>query len=67
MASLLAPYGNRGALSVAQNLDAKLEDVLRQAAAGDGVGMTFGGLSWTSISFLPVPIQRAAAPWITSH
>lgn len=33
MASLLAPYGNRDALSVARELDAKVEDVLRQAAA----------------------------------
>jgi uncharacterized protein (DUF302 family) len=33
MASLLAPYGNRDALSVARDLDAKVEDVLRQAAA----------------------------------
>jgi uncharacterized protein (DUF302 family) len=33
MASLLAPYGNRDALSVAPDLDAKVEDVLRQAAA----------------------------------
>ena len=32
MASLLAPYGNRDALSVARDLDAKVEDVLRQAA-----------------------------------
>ena len=33
MASLLAPYGNRDALRVARDLDAKVEDVLRQAAA----------------------------------
>jgi uncharacterized protein (DUF302 family) len=33
MASLLAPYGNPDALSVARDLDAKVEDVLRQAAA----------------------------------
>ena len=33
MASLLAPYGNRDAVSVARDLDAKVEDVLRQAAA----------------------------------
>jgi uncharacterized protein (DUF302 family) len=33
MASLLAPYGDRDALSVACDLDAKVEDVLRQAAA----------------------------------
>jgi uncharacterized protein (DUF302 family) len=33
MASLLAPYGDRNALSVARDLDAKVEDVLRQAAA----------------------------------
>jgi hypothetical protein len=33
MASLLAPYGNKDALSVARDLDAKVEDVLRQAAA----------------------------------
>lgn len=33
MASLLAPYGNRDALSVARDLDAKVEDVLRQGAA----------------------------------
>ena len=33
MASLLAPYGNRDALSVARDLDAKVEDALRQAAA----------------------------------
>ena len=33
MASLLAPYGNRDALSIARDLDAKVEDVLRQAAA----------------------------------
>ena len=32
MASLLAPYGNEDALSVARDLDAKVEDVLRQAA-----------------------------------
>jgi len=32
MASLLAPYGNREALGVARDLDAKVEDVLRQAA-----------------------------------
>ncbi len=33
MASLLAPYGNRDALSIARDLDAKVEDVFRQAAA----------------------------------
>src|SRR6202047_379712 len=33
MASLLAPYGNRAALQVARNLDKKIEDLLRQAAA----------------------------------
>jgi hypothetical protein len=33
MASLLALYGNRDALRVARDLDAKVEDVLRQAAA----------------------------------
>src|SRR5580693_4835790 len=32
MASLLAPYGDENALSVARDLDAKVEDVLRQAA-----------------------------------
>jgi hypothetical protein len=32
-ASLLAPYGNKDALSVARNFDAKVEDVLKQAAA----------------------------------
>ena len=33
MASLLTPYGDRDALSLARDLDAKVEDVLRQAAA----------------------------------
>lgn len=33
MASLLAPYGNPDALSVARDLDAKVEDVLSRAAA----------------------------------
>jgi uncharacterized protein (DUF302 family) len=33
MASLLAPYENRDALRVARDLDAKVEDVLRGAAA----------------------------------
>jgi len=33
MASFLAPYGNRDALQVAQNLDKKIEDLLRQAVA----------------------------------
>ena len=33
MASLLAPYGNREALGVARDLDATVEDVLRQAAS----------------------------------
>jgi uncharacterized protein (DUF302 family) len=33
MASLLAPYGNNEALKVARDLDAKIEDLLRQAAA----------------------------------
>ena len=33
MASFLAPYGNCDALQVAQNLDKKIEDLLRQAAA----------------------------------
>jgi uncharacterized protein (DUF302 family) len=33
MASLLAPYGDRDALTIAHDLDAKVEDVLRQAAA----------------------------------
>jgi len=33
MASLLAPYGDRDALSVGRDLDAKVEEVLRQAAA----------------------------------
>jgi len=32
MASLLAPYGDEDALSVARDLDANVEDVLRQAA-----------------------------------
>jgi uncharacterized protein (DUF302 family) len=33
MTSLLAPYGNSDALNVARGLDAKVEDLLRQAAA----------------------------------
>ena len=33
MASLLAPYENNAALNVARGLDAKVEDLLRQAAA----------------------------------
>jgi len=33
MASLLAPYGNSEALNVAGDLDAKVENLLRQAAA----------------------------------
>ena len=33
MASFIAPYGNRDALEVARNLDKKIEDLLRQAAA----------------------------------
>jgi uncharacterized protein (DUF302 family) len=33
MASLLAPYGNNEALKVARDLDAKVEELLRQAAA----------------------------------
>jgi len=33
MATFLAPYGNRDALEVARNLDKKIEDLLRQAAA----------------------------------
>src|SRR5271154_2969108 len=33
MASLLAPYGDRDALSIARDLDVRVEDVLRQAAA----------------------------------
>ena len=33
MASLLAPYGNRDALRVARDLDTKVEEMLRQAAA----------------------------------
>jgi hypothetical protein len=33
MGSLLAPYENPDALEVARNLDIKVEDVLRQAAA----------------------------------
>jgi uncharacterized protein (DUF302 family) len=33
MASFLAPYGNRDALEVARDLDRKVEDLLRQAAA----------------------------------
>ena len=32
MASLLAPYGNYDALNVVRDLDAKVEDLLRQAA-----------------------------------
>ena len=32
MASLLAPYGDKDALSVARDLDVKVEDVLRQTA-----------------------------------
>ena len=33
MVSFLAPYGNREALQVAQNLDKKIEDLLRPTAA----------------------------------
>src|ERR1700730_1409393 len=33
MASLLAPYGNKDALNIARDLDAKVENLLRQAAA----------------------------------
>jgi len=33
MASLLASYGSNDALNVARDLDAKVEDLLRQAAA----------------------------------
>jgi len=36
MASLLATYGNSEALNIARDLDAKVEDLLRQAAAGKG-------------------------------
>jgi len=32
MASLLAPYGNSEAMNVARDLDAKVENLLRQAA-----------------------------------
>ena len=32
MASLLAPYGNNEALNVARDLDAKVDNLLRQAA-----------------------------------
>jgi len=34
LASFLAPYGNSDALSVARNLDKKVEGVLLEAAAG---------------------------------
>ena len=34
MASLLAPYGNPNALAVARELDSKIENLLRAAAAG---------------------------------
>jgi hypothetical protein len=34
MASLLAPYGNAVALAVARELDAKIEKLMRDAAAG---------------------------------
>ena len=34
MASLLAPYGNAEALAVARELDAKIEKLMRDAAAG---------------------------------
>jgi len=34
MASLLAPYGNAEALGVARELDAKIEKLMRDAAAG---------------------------------
>ena len=33
MASFLAPYGNRDALEVARDLDKKIEDLIREAAA----------------------------------
>ena len=33
MSSLLTPYGNPDALRVAQDLDKKVEDLLKQAAA----------------------------------
>jgi uncharacterized protein (DUF302 family) len=33
MASFLAPYGNHDALEIARDLDTKVEDLLRQAAA----------------------------------
>ena len=33
MASFLSPYGNRDALEVARDLDQKVEDLIRQAAA----------------------------------
>ena len=33
MASLLAPYGNAEVLNVARDLDAKVENLLRRAAA----------------------------------
>jgi uncharacterized protein (DUF302 family) len=33
MTSFLAPYGNANALEVARDLDAKVENILRQAAA----------------------------------
>jgi uncharacterized protein (DUF302 family) len=34
MASLLAPYANAKALAIARNLDAKIENLLREAAGG---------------------------------
>src|SRR5260370_5396332 len=42
MASLLAPYGNAEVLAVAQDLDAKIERLFRQAALGP-YGDSLGG------------------------
>src|ERR671926_23706 len=38
MASLLAPYGSQSALSVARDLDAKVEHLLKTAAEGTDKG-----------------------------
>jgi hypothetical protein len=39
MASLLAPYRNPDALEKAQNLDAKIEDLLQKAAGRETVAI----------------------------
>lgn len=55
MASFLAPYGNSEALSVARDLDSKIETLLRDSASSPGGEQPHWGVGQRSVQPTPTP------------